>query len=400
MSFNYDNSFLKENMFKGSFGLEKESLRVDEQGFLSHTKHPFDNNPNIDRDFCENQVEIITNVHNSIESLYGELKELQKTVISNLFQLKSGQEFLWPFSNPPYVKGETDVLIASFNGNLKGKEIYRQYLAEKYGKMKMLFSGIHFNFSFADDVLAVEYKESDYNSYKEYKNQIYLELAKKIAEYSWLIVYLTAASSVMDGSFFKKDAIGQDITVNHASSRCSEIGYWNNFIPLLDYDTLNDYVSSIQRYVDCGKLKSVSELYYPVRLKPHGENSLENLEQTGINHIELRMIDLNPLSPFGIMKEDIEFLHILIIYLMSLDNKEFETSQQTAAIKNVKTAAHFDDENIFIETDNDKTLPIKSAALKILCSMEDFFAKYTNTNALNVIQYQKDKILQSKNAMQ
>ena len=55
MSFDFDNTNIKKNVFKGFFGIEKESLRVDERGYLSHTRHPFVNNPNIDRDFCENQ---------------------------------------------------------------------------------------------------------------------------------------------------------------------------------------------------------------------------------------------------------------------------------------------------------------------------------------------------------
>ncbi|MBQ9165552.1 MAG: hypothetical protein IJX71_01270, partial [Oscillospiraceae bacterium] len=28
-------------LLQGNFGLEKESLRVDEEGFMSHTSHPF-----------------------------------------------------------------------------------------------------------------------------------------------------------------------------------------------------------------------------------------------------------------------------------------------------------------------------------------------------------------------
>lgn len=393
MSLNYDNPYIQENMFKGCFGLEKESLRVDEYGYLSHTKHPFIGNGNIDRDFCENQVEIITDVCSSTDSLYSNIERLQRTVIKKLLHLKSGQEFLWPFSNPPYIKGEADIPIASFNGALIDKQVYRQYLAEKYGKKKMLFSGIHFNFSFSDDVLAKGHEESNCNSFKEYKNNIYLELAKKAVKFSWLIVYLTSASPVMDGSFFKDDAIGKDVITNHSSSRCSEIGYWNDFIPLLDYNTLNAYTGSIQSLIDCGKLKSISELYYPVRLKPLGKNSLKNLENNGVNHIELRMLDLNPLSPNGIIKEDIEFIHLLIIYLMSLENTAFETHEQIAAIRNAKKAAQFDDEKIYIETNGNDTLPIKKAALNILCSMEDFFNKFAQMYALNIIKYQKNKIL-------
>ncbi len=396
MSINYANPFIKKNMFKGSFGLEKESLRVDQKGFLSHTKHPF-NNPNIDRDFCENQVEVITDVCDSTEALYAEIKRLHKSVILNLSELKSGQELLWSFSNPPYVKGENDIPIAKFNGGLKGKELYREYLAEKYGKKKMLFSGIHYNFSFSDDVLEASFNDSGDKSCTEHKNKIYLNLAKKLTQYGWLIVYLTAASPVMDGSFFKDDAMGKDLVTSYSSVRCSEIGYWNKFIPLLNYNTLEDYICSIQSYVDCGKLKSVSELYYPIRLKPLGGNSLEALRQSGINHIELRMLDLNPLSPVGIMKEDIDFIHLLIIYLTSLRDDKFEQHEQLAAIKNIKKAAQFDDEKIFIESEQGKNIVIRTAALEIMSSIEDFFAKYGQQNALNIIKYQRDKILQQEN---
>lgn len=126
MSLNYDDSYIKNNMFKASFGIEKESLRVNTGGYLSHTSHPFENNPNIDRDFCENQVEIVTDVYDSSDAVYDALKKLHNTVIRRLSTLQSGEEILWMFSNPPYVKGESDIPIASFKGRLHGKEIYRK----------------------------------------------------------------------------------------------------------------------------------------------------------------------------------------------------------------------------------------------------------------------------------
>ena len=169
MSFDFKNQNIKKYMYQGNFGLEKESLRVNSEGYLAHTKHPFPNQPNIDRDFCENQVELITDVHDSVDGLWNQIGALHKQVVRTLYNLPGGREFLWPFSNPPYVKGEKDIPIASFDGKLKGKERYREYLASKYGKRKMLFSGIHFNFSFSDDLLEAGYRNSDYESYIEYK---------------------------------------------------------------------------------------------------------------------------------------------------------------------------------------------------------------------------------------
>ena len=57
--------------------------------------------------------------------------------VTTLLSLDSGKELMWPFSNPPYVLGENDIPIAVFHGKLKGKELYREYLAAKYGKHKM-----------------------------------------------------------------------------------------------------------------------------------------------------------------------------------------------------------------------------------------------------------------------
>ncbi|MCD7887233.1 MAG: hypothetical protein LUG44_06400, partial [Clostridiales bacterium] len=57
-----DSPELEKLLLSGSFGLEKESLRVDEAGFLAHTPHPFPDNPNIFRDLCENQPENNTSV--------------------------------------------------------------------------------------------------------------------------------------------------------------------------------------------------------------------------------------------------------------------------------------------------------------------------------------------------
>lgn len=316
-----------------------------------------------------------------------------KKAVKILLHLKTGKELLWPFSNPPYVLGENDIHIANYKGKLRGKELYREYLAEKYGKRKMLFSGIHFNFSFSETILEEGYRKSEFSTIKEYKDSIYLELAKKIIRYSWLIVYLTAASPVMDDSFFDEKDRENVLLKNLSSPRCSKIGYWNNFDPILEYDTIQNYVKSIESYVEQGQLKEATELYYPVRLKPKGENTLENLKNLGVNHIELRMLDLNPLQSVGIRKEDLKFLHLFILYLMSLEDRDFLHFEQIMAIKNEKNAAKYEEESILIEMDWKSSLPVKQADLHILTSMEQFFESFGNQEALEIISFQKQKIL-------
>jgi glutamate--cysteine ligase len=380
-------------MWKGSFGLEKESLRVTTKGYLSHTPHPFVGNKKMERDFCENQTELITGVNDSVEAAFDELSELHTEAVVTLNNLESGQEILWPFSNPPYVKGENDIPIASYSGSLKGKEIYRKYLASKYGKRKMLYSGIHFNYSYSHEMIEEGYKSSNTVSLREYTDQLYLDLAKKLTKYSWLIVYLTAASPVMDASFFPDGQIEPDVRDNLASARCSKIGYWNYFDPVLEYENCDRYVSSIEEYVKEGQLQEVSELYYPVRLKPKGDNSLERLKCEGINHIELRMLDLNPLEPYGICLEDLKFIHQLIIYLSSIPEEHFSQMDQMRALKNMKLAATYTEEKILIETGVDRRMPVRAAAYSMLEKMEQFYRLLKEREAIESIHYQKQKIL-------
>lgn len=396
MSLDFRNLNIKKCMLKGEFGLEKESLRVTPEGFLAQTAHPFINNPNIERDFCENQVELITNVSDSIEEVWEELAILQKETVKTLHNLETGKELLWPFSNPPYVKGEQDIPIANYQGTHIGKEQYREYLAKKYGKKKMLFSGIHFNFSFPKELMEKGYQQGNVSSMKEYKNEIYLKLAKMVTRYSWLIVYLMAASPVMDGSFFHDKDKGKVVLKNLASPRCSKIGYWNDFVPLLEYDNMDSYIKSIEAYVERGQLKEVMELYYPVRLKPIGENSLDNLKKSGVNHIELRMLDLNPLEPVGIRKEDLKFLHLFLVYLMFLKDREFSHFEQIMAIKNEKRAAKYEEQSIWIETGWNTIRPVRQAALEIFTSMEKFYKYFKDKEIMENIGFQKEKILYPK----
>ncbi len=371
MLFDLDNAIIREQIRQAEFGIERESLRVNSDGTLAQTPHPFEEHKNIDRDFCENQVEIISDVFDDPQKLCAQLIELQKYINS---KLKENNEFLWPFSNPPRISGEDEIPVAEYKGSLQSKSVYRHYLAQKYGKIKMLFSGIHLNFSFTEQFLKTAFEHSKGNDFIRFKNDIYLRLASRLTEYAWLVVYLTAASPVSDGTG------GTDSNV-YSSIRCSDKGYWNHFVPLLDYSDLDSYIRSIQKYIDDGNLRSVSELYYPVRLKPRGANSLEALADNGINHLELRVIDVNPLSPTGIFTEDIRFIHLLMIYLASLPETDFDDNAQLRAIKDIKSAALF--RNAEIRKRAEKTLDdIRSFVLQS-------FPEYSS-----VIDYQLEKTKQ------
>ena len=163
----------------GKIGLEKEGLRITGSGFMAQTRDPFVDVPCIVRDFCENQTEINTPVQDSVHDAMECLDQCTKRIRKTLRSLPE-PELLWPFSNPPYIRQEADIPVAQYEGEQRHKTEYRNYLAERYGKYKMTFSGIHFNYSFSDELLRAEYEvRREACSYQEFKNAFYVSLAAK-----------------------------------------------------------------------------------------------------------------------------------------------------------------------------------------------------------------------------
>lgn len=370
---------MKNYTLEGKFGLERETLRIDENGRLAQTLHPFENE-NLSRDFCENQLEIITPVCSSIAEVMNNLESLD-TEAREILKLNG--ESLWLYSNPPHIENETEIPIAQYKGTLSAKHDYRLKLAHRYGKRMMLYSGIHFNFSFSDEYLK-GLQENKNQTYKNFKNESYFRLLKQMSRYSWLLVLLTAASPMYDLSFDNDGASGMSFS-GFSSMRNSHRGYWNQFVPKLDYSNLLTYIQSIQNYIKKGVLFSAGELYLPVRLKPRGENSLEALLSGGVDHIELRMFDLNPLEKFGIAQKDLEFAHLFLIYLLHLEDFDFTPELQEEAIKNHQIAALYDISDVLIDN-----VPIIKLANKFLDKMENFFLSTPKVH--NTIEYERQKL--------
>ncbi|MBD5143023.1 MAG: glutathione synthase [Ruminococcus sp.] len=362
---------MNQFMFKGKFGLERETLRVDKNNRLAQTLHPFQDE-NLSRDFCENQLEIITPVCNSISEVMSSLAMLDKKAREIL---KQNDESLWLYSNPPYIQNDEEIPIAKYDGMLSAKHDYRISLARRYGKRMMLYSGIHFNFSFSEEYL---------ENLNQEKNQAYFRLSKQVSKYSWLLVLLMSASPMYDLSFDKDNASGMAFS-GYSSMRNSKRGYWNQFIPELDYSSLASYINSIQNYIKKGILFSAGELYLPVRLKPKGENSLEKLLNTGVDHIELRMFDLNPLEKLGVAQKDLEFAHLFLIYLLNLEDFNFTPDLQKQAIENHQNAAFYDISNIKINH-----ISILDSANNFLDAMQGFFKYIPETQ--KIINYQRNKL--------
>lgn len=389
--FHIDDPAVASLLLHGNFGLEKESLRIDENGFLAHTPHPFPNDDHIVRDFCENQTEINTSVTHSAAEAVEALDESYRKIQRGLAALPQ-REYLWPFSNPPYIKNEADIPVAQFEGGRASKTAYREYLSDRYGRYKMTFSGIHVNFSFADELLKADFALTGGEDFTAYKNSVYLTLARRMVAYGWLLVAVTAASPLMDSSFVEKGRFDEDEFNGMASVRCGEMGYWNFFAPVLDYSDIVAYADSIQSYVDRGWIKAPTELYYPIRLKPRGLNNLNTLREKGVDHIELRMFDLNPLVPVGVDVRDVAFAQLMLVWLASTPDQILTPKDQVQAVQNFKNAAHYDLKTVKIVVPNGEIYSVAHAALNVIGFMKEFYIS-APADIQEVLAYQENKFI-------
>ena len=392
---------LRPLAFDGGIGLEREALRVTENGAMAHTPHPFPaDHPRIVRDFCENQTEINTRVWPTAAEALSELKAINAEILRTLrggFRSQgaadalervppAAREYLWPFSNPPPLAGEDDVVPAKFVGKQAGKATYRDYLSAKYGRYLMTYSGIHVNFSFGERLLAAAGAAS-----RRERDALYLHVAAGSVLWGWVVVALTAASPVADASLFHAGVAG-DFFSGFASVRCGDLGYWNHFTPVHDFSGAEAYAESIRKYVGQGLIAAPSELYYPVRLKPRGANRLETLVAEGIDHVELRCVDLNPLCGGLVDERDVRFIHLFLLWCAGRPKARLSERDQAQAVRNFKNAARYDLDLARIALPDGTSASVRETALRLLASMSRYFADFPRSVAEDVIAFEREKL--------
>lgn len=332
---------LNEELLRGQFGIEKENIRVDLEGRLSRTPHPgvFGSkmeNPYIKTDFSESQIEMITPVFESIEETYHFLETLHDMVT-----LELKDEWLWPSSNPPILPEDNEIPIADMENRIENE--YRLELAQKYGRKKQLLSGIHYNFSFHESLLEGLYKAAgESKDYQDFKDDVYLKVARNFLRHRWLLVYLTGASPVFHQTYTQACVQkGQHLVKDSYffpqmnSLRNSECGYRNKKPIYVSFQSLKAYVGDLQDLIRQGDLLSIKEFYSPIRLKPSaGKEPIQALLDKGISYLEVRTTDLNPLEKTGISKEMMMFIHLFLIYMFLIKDEPFGREEQELALLN------------------------------------------------------------------
>ena len=368
---------VRKLLFGSSIGLEKENVRVDGAGQLVYTPHPFGNksqHPFIITDYSESQVEINTEVCTNPDLVYDQMENLHDIVTTTIANEYDQPEYLWPMSNPPLFGDEDAIPVASYDASHKDAERYREYLAGKYGKRIMLYSGIHYNFSFSDALVERMHEILGRRDELRYlKSEIYMKMAKNCLMSSWFPVYMTAASPIFHETFLDEGApVGGGRFLGYSSMRNSPYGYWNQETLHLDYTTLDTYIDSMEALVASGKLYSAAEFYTTVRLKPKGKYLMQSLRSGGVNHIELRMFDLNPLDKNGMSRKDMELMEYFLFYLATLDDFDYTPELQDLAFRNHLKSAAYDPDSVQLEWKG-RSPTLRQAAVGLLEDMIAYF---------------------------
>ncbi|KOS68874.1 glutathione synthetase [Lysinibacillus contaminans] len=335
-----------KQILDANFGIEREGLRVTSRGILSLTPHPEvfgdkKENPYITTDFSESQLEFVTPVFHNTSDAIDFLDSLY-----NIAALELDNEFIWPQSMPAVTPEDQDIPIATFSNHGKD-ERYRAYLEQKYGGKKQLISGIHINFSLGEKLIEALYSKSKKQiSLHDFKQKLYLKLTRNYLRYHWLLVYFLGATNIIHKTYEQQcveklqeisgETYSNEKAISYRNSIC---GYQNKEFIRLDYSSIDHYVHSINSYIHKGVLEDIRELYSQIRLKSKGTPySGENLLNNGIEYLEIRTIDINPFVKSGLSVEDLNFIHLFLLYCLEKDEPIYDDWQLESEQNSKKVA--------------------------------------------------------------
>lgn len=403
-------------LLKGNYGIEREGLRVDDNGQLSERDHPevFGDkvvNSYITTDFAESQVEVITPPFSNIDDVYN-----FSNALYDIVAMEIGNEYLWPQSMPGIVPSDEKIRIAEYSKSDKGREarLYRQSLIERYGGKKQIICGIHYNFSFSNELIEKLYTSKNFNEFlnsnnskdknlgfKEFKDNIYLKVTRNYLRYRWLVIYLLSASGVVDKSYVGKclsssKQIAQDSFSNEGalSYRNSECGYKNKIDLYPNYDSVDGYIESLKSFIRDKLIDSYKELYSCIRPKPVDPNSFfKSLSEDGIQYLEYRSIDINPFEKGGISIDDLYFLQLFNLFLFIEEESDYDKWQEEGN-ENQRIISKFGQNNVMLKKDG-KVISKEDWGLEILDKIGNI-NKELNLGKEEIIDVIRKKIKDNK----
>jgi len=349
---------------RGLRGVEKESLRVDARGRLSHNPHPRAlgaalTHPYLTTDYSEALPEFVTSpLHSNWETLQF-LCDLHAFVHRRL-----DDELLWPASMPCVLDADAEIPIAYYGSSNPGflKTVYRRGLGYRYGRSMQAIAGVHFNYSPPAELWpAYREHEGRREPLDDFRSAELMGLVRNYRRHAWLVSYLFGASPALCKSFRPE---GHELLTEldhgtwHApfatSLRMSDLGYRNKTQGRLaiSANSLAEYVAALAaavttvepryeaigvvvdgewRQLNANILQIENEYYSSIRPKPSKASHhrpLGALRLTGVEYVEVRTLDLNLTDPVGINQNQLRFLEALLLHCLLADSPPIDADEQ------------------------------------------------------------------------
>ena len=349
-----------DSLLGGLKGVEKESLRIDPDGFLSSREHPTAlgsalTNRYITTDFSEALLEFVTPAFATTWEALQCLCDIHQFTYAQL-----EDELLWSASMPCQIPDDVGIPLAQYGSSNVGrmKTIYRRGLGYRYGRQMQVIAGVHFNYSLPAafwpayrEILGVE------EELEEFRSAQYLNLIRNFRRMGWLVLYLFGASPAVCKSFTGGAVSGlKSLNADTyfepygTSLRMSDLGYSNQNQSKINIslNSLEEYIRDLGRAIrtpepayeeigvkvggkyrqlNANLLQIENEFYSPVRPKRvarSGEQPTAALRRAGIEYVEIRSLDINPFDPAGINQNTMRFVEAFLIYCLLEESPYFD----------------------------------------------------------------------------
>jgi glutamate--cysteine ligase len=353
-------------------GIEKESLRITDQGTLAQTPHPSGlgsalTHPSITTDYSEALLELITPVSSNIDETLQQLDDIHRYVYSQL-----DNESLWPASMPCVLNRDEGIPIAQYGSSNVGtmKSVYRLGLGHRYGRAMQTIAGIHYNFSLPEQLWPRwQQLSGEQGDLQDFITERYFAQIRNFNRFSWLLIYLFGASPAVCKTFVgdqphQLQALHQGtLYLPYATAlRMGDLGYQSNAQQGLDicYNSLDSYLQTLKfaitephpqyqqigikndgeyRQLSTALLQIENEFYSPIRPKRvarSGETALTALKHGGVEYIEVRCIDVNPYLPLGIDAQQIRFLDCFLLHCLLADSPACDVDDRQRIAGNMR----------------------------------------------------------------
>ncbi|WP_304677958.1 glutamate--cysteine ligase [uncultured Limosilactobacillus sp.] len=362
---------LNAKLFSSQFGLEAKKHRILTNGRASRYPYPENlrsrqYNIYLNSGFTDDMMDFETSPVVGATNAVRQLKMLEQIVISQLHS----DERLWPLSMAPGPTYQHDLEYLKTSFTKTWDQDTHDYLGKKYGIVQEILGDVHVNFSLDSGLIDELYQRFYVNRYPsriEFQNHLYFKLAQKFCLYQWLFTYLYGASPV---SKDMPHSIPDDLQLPVRSLRCSDYGDDNFTNEQVTYASFDQHFTELRRFMNDGTYYSMKEFFGPVRLRRHNHDTRDvtGALQAGIDYLEFRNFDLDPLSRTGISDATINFLELMLLNSILSPLPDNLTERLTEAKKRNNEVA--------LQKPKDQLPWMYDAAMELIAELQNFIVEF------------------------